>query len=34
MDEKTAKPLALGLASICVRNTGLENLHTGIVPIS
>jgi hypothetical protein len=34
MDEKTAKQLALGLASICVRNTSLENLHAGIVPAS
>ena len=34
MDQKDAKQLALGLASICVRNTSLENLHAGIVPIS
>lgn len=34
MDEATAKQLALGLASLCVRNSSLEHLHAGIVPNS
>lgn len=34
MDETEAKQLALGLASLCVRNTSLENIHAGIVPTS
>jgi hypothetical protein len=34
MKNTVAKQLALGLASLCVRNTSLENIHAGIVPKS
>jgi hypothetical protein len=34
MHEEVAKKLALGLASLCVRNTYLEDIHAWVVPTS
>lgn len=34
IDEAIAKQIALGLAVLCVRNTCIEDIHSGIEPVS
>jgi len=33
-EERIAARLAKSMAMICVRNTGIENLHAGTVPVT
>jgi hypothetical protein len=32
MNQETAKPLAVAMAVLCVRNTSIEDIHAGIEP--